>query len=68
MTKDCPLKTPSSEHCQNMLCAQIVLNVKTCCLSTQIVLNVKTKKTFVYKTCSESDLSLEFSCTELAIQ
>ena len=49
------MKIPSSEHCQNMLC-------------TQIVLNVKTKHQFVYKTCSESVLSLEFSSTELAIQ
>ena len=36
------MKIPSSEHCQNMLCTQIVLNVKP-----------KTKKQFVYKTCSE---------------
>ena len=33
------MKIPSSEHCQNMLCTQIVLNVKT--------------KTKMYKTCSE---------------
>ena len=40
-----------------MLCTQIVLNVKT-----------KTKNQFVNKKCSESVLSLEFSCTELVIQ
>ena len=34
------MKIPSSEHCQNILC-------------TQIVLNVKTKTQFVYKTCSK---------------
>ena len=37
------MKIPSSEHCQKMLCTQIVLNVKT-----------KTKKKqFIYTTCSE---------------
>ena len=34
------MKTTSSEHGENMLCAKIVLNVKT-------------KKQFVYTTCSE---------------
>ena len=36
------MKTTSSEHGENMLCAKIVLNVKT-----------KTKEQFVYKTCFE---------------
>ena len=47
------MKTTSSEHGENMLCAKIVLNVKT-----------KTKNQFMYITCSE----LVVFITELVIQ
>ena len=42
-----------AEHGENMLCTEIVLNVK---------------KQFLYTTCSPHVLSLEFSCIELVIQ
>ena len=50
------MKIPSLEHCQNLLCTQIVLSDKT------------KKNTICDKTCSESVLSLKFSCAELVIQ
>ena len=51
------MKTTSSEHGENILCAKIVLNVKT-----------KTKKQFVCTTCSPHVLGLLFSCIELVNQ
>mgnify|MGYP007086857800 CR=1 FL=1 len=51
------MKIPSSEHSQNMFCTQIVFVLFLFWHSEQ----------FVYTTCSESVLSLYFSCTELVI-
>ena len=48
------MKISNSEHVQNMLCIKIVF----CFCSAQ----------FMYITCSEHVLSLQFSCTELVIQ
>ena len=47
------MKIASSEHAQNMLCTQIVQNVKTKTLTNL---------------CTQHVQSLQFSCTELIIQ
>ena len=58
MTRDCSLtRLPPKIQVQNMLCTNIVLNVKT-----------KTKKQFVCTSCSPHVLSLLFSCIELVNQ